>query len=356
MKTKVLITGGCGFVGSSLALMAQAKYPNWDIICFDNLRRRGSELNIPRIRQAGIEFIHGDIRLSSDLAQLPGFDVLIDASAEPSVLAGIEGSVDYVVDTNLGGTINCLNLARKFKAQFVFLSTSRVYPIQALENIRYEERESRLEISDRQQIPGISTAGISEEFPLEGYRSLYGASKLASELMIQEFNHLFDVKTIVNRCGVITGPWQMGKVDQGVVVLWAARHFWQLPLKYIGYGGTGKQVRDVLHVEDLFRLVDYQIQNADSINGQTYNVGGGAANSLSLLELTSICREIVGRETEIGAEQQNRPADIPIYISDNHKIGVDAGWKPEISTQEIVQDVFSWINKNEIALKPILAH
>jgi len=186
MKTKVLITGGCGFVGSSLALMAKAKYPNWDIICFDNLRRRGSELNIPRIRQAGIEFIHGDIRLSSDLAELPGFDVLIDASAEPSVLAGIEGSLDYVVDTNLGGTINCLNLARKFKAQFVFLSTSRVYPIQALENIRYEERESRLEISDRQQIPGISTAGISEEFPLEGHRSLYGASKLASELMIQE--------------------------------------------------------------------------------------------------------------------------------------------------------------------------
>jgi len=355
MKSKIVITGGCGFVGSSLALMAKAKYPTWEIICFDNLRRRGSELNIARLNKAGIEFIHGDIRIKSDLDQVKGFDVLIDAAAEPSVLAGIEGSLDYVVDTNLGGTINCLNLARKFKAQFVFLSTSRIYPIKNLESIEYEEGENRLLIKDNQRIPGISQKGISEDFPLDGYRSPYGASKLASELMIQEFNHLFDLQTVVNRCGVITGPWQMGKVDQGVVVLWAARHFWQVPLQYIGYGGTGKQVRDALHIEDLFRLVDHQIQNADSVNGHTYNVGGGSANSFSLMELTSFCQEITGNETDVSSVDETRAADVPIYISDNSKIREATGWNPEIGVEQIVRDVWSWIARNEIALKPILA-
>ncbi len=355
MLTKILITGGCGFVGSGIALRLKEKHPSWQITCLDNLKRRGSELNIPRLTKAGIEFTHGDIRQPTDLARVPGIDVLVDTSAEPSVMAGIAGSLEYVVDTNLGGTINCLNLARKYKAQFVFLSTSRVYPIQSLEGIEYEESNTRLVISDVQKIPGISVEGISEDFPLDGYRSPYGASKLASELMIHEFHHLFDLSTVINRCGVITGPWQMGKADQGVIVLWAARHFWEIPLKYIGYGGTGKQVRDALHIEDLFKLVEYQIQHADSINGQTFNVGGGSTNSVSLLELTTLCQEISGRATDISGESQNRPADIPIYISDNNKIAGATGWGPEISIEDSVRDVFFWIENNEIALRPILA-
>ncbi len=351
----ILITGGAGFVGSNLALRLKEKYNSYKIVCLDNLKRRGSELNLPRLKEAGIDFVHGDIRCKEDLHFDQIFDCIIDASAEPSVLAGIQSPVEQVVNNNLLGTVNCLELAKNHKASFIFLSTSRVYPIALLEQAAFNEEGSRFVWKDDQTIPGISSKGITEDFPLQGSRSFYGATKLASELLIQEYHSLAGLKTIVNRCGVITGPWQMGKVDQGVVVLWVARHLFKEKLSYFGYGGEGKQVRDILHADDLFRLVDWQMHHLDKVNGQFFNVGGGAGCSVSLMELTKLCRQYTGNNIAIGKEKENRVADIRIYITDNKKIKQLSGWEPQYTVPRIIEEIAGWIKANEKILKPILS-
>lgn len=354
MTKTILLTGGAGFVGSSLALSLKQNYPQYSVLALDNLKRRGSELNLSRLRQAGVEFFHGDIRNAEDFGVLPSVDVLIEASAEPSVLAGVEGTPDYVVNTNLMGTVNCLNFAVRHRSDFIFLSTSRVYPIEKIEQIEFTEAETRFQISPDQTLQGVSEKGISEMFTLEGYRSLYGATKLCSELLIQEYNHFYNLKTVVNRCGVLTGAWQMGKVDQGVVVLWMARHFWKQSLQYIGYGGAGKQVRDILHVDDLYHLVDYQIHHIDKSNNQTYNVGGGLETSVSLLELTQLCQEITGTKIEIQSVPENRQADIRIYVTDNSNVTAATGWQPQISVREILENIYRWIVDHQETLQYVL--
>lgn len=350
----VLITGGAGFVGSNLAIQLKQKYPQYTITCLDNLKRRGSELNLPRFRAHNINFVHADIRNPEDLSTIEPFDVLLDASAEPSVLAGITSPVAQVVNNNLLGTVNCLELAKKHQAAFIFLSTSRVYPIQTLEKLNFTETDTRFEWSDQQSIAGVSSKGVTEDFPLEGSRSFYGATKLASELLIQEYHALSNLKTVINRCGVITGPWQMGKVDQGVVVLWVARHFWKKKLGYIGYGGSGKQVRDMLHIQDLFELIDRQIHQIDDWNGKMFNVGGGRDISFSLYELTQLCEQVTGNQIDISQEPVTRPADLRIYLTDHSKVTNFADWRPKTSPLQIIQDVFEWLKAHEQDLKPIL--
>ena len=350
----ILITGGAGFVGSSMALLLKTKYPSYEIYVLDNLKRRGSELNIPRLKAANIHFVHGDIRNKEDFDGLPKIDLILEASAEPSVLAGIDSTPDYLINTNLSGTINCLNFATKNKSDFIFLSTSRIYPIETIESINFTEATTRFEIAEQQTIKGFSKNGISEDFPLDNYRSLYGTTKLASELFIQEYKQFFGLKTVINRCGVLTGPWQMGKIDQGVVVLWIAKHFWNQPLSYIGYGGTGKQVRDMLHTDDLFRLIDWQMHHLDEINGEIFNVGGGTEISLSLNEMTTLCEEITGNKIPIKQVPENRTADIRIYITDNSKVTAKTGWKPQISPKQIFSEIYEWIKENEQQLASIL--
>jgi CDP-paratose 2-epimerase len=351
----ILITGIAGFVGSSLALLLKASYPAYEIYGMDNLKRRGSELNLPRLKEKGIHFFHGDIRNKEDFFDIPAVDCIIECSAEPSVLAGIDSPPDYLIHTNFNGTINCLNFAAKHKAQFIFLSTSRIYPINRIEQIVITENEKRFDIATQQAFAGISGKGISEQFPLEGYRSLYGASKLSSEYFVSEYNQYCGIKTVINRCGVIAGPWQMGKIDQGVAVLWMAKHFWNQKLAYIGFGGQGKQVRDMLHVKDLYTLIDFEIHHADQVNGAIYNAGGGLENSVSLLELTDICSDITGNTIEIARIAETRQADIMSYITDNTKITSETGWKPEHSIHSIFEDIYSWLKANEQQLKPILA-
>ena len=301
-----------------------------------------------------MEFIHGDIRSKEDFDALPAVDTVIEASAEPSVLAGLDGTPDYLINTNLFGTVNCLNYALKHKAAFIFLSTSRVYPIKALETLNFVEEETRFALADEQPVPGASAKGIAENFPLDGARSLYGTTKLASELLIQEYNEFYNLKTVINRCGVITGPWQMGKVDQGVMVLWVAKHYFQQQLGYFGYGGTGKQIRDMLHVADLYRLIDWQLHNLDKVNGEIFNAGGGLESSASLQELTEICQAVTGHTIPIKAVAETRTADIRLYVTDNTKVTQLTGWKPEIGIKQIVAEIAEWLKENEADLGPIL--
>lgn len=349
----VLVTGGAGFVGSNLAIKLKERHPEMRVSALDNLKRRGSELNIPRLREAGVEFVHGDVRNKEDLSNLE-IGLILECSAEPSVLAGYDGSPEYLLNTNLVGTLNCLELSRRQGAGVVFLSTSRVYPIRALGGLRYEEDESRFVLCDEQPYPGASRHGIAEDFPLEGARSLYGATKLASEMFVEEYRAAYGIKTVVNRCGVITGPWQMGKVDQGVFALWMARHYSGGELSYFGYGGTGKQVRDFLHVADLFELVDAQIQDLDLFDGQTFNVGGGLKNSLSLLESTYLCEQITGKRIPIHPHPETRVADVPLYISDHRKITQLCGWQPSRGPKQTLSDIYYWIRENENLVRATL--
>lgn len=350
----ILITGGAGFVGSNLALKLKADYPETNITVLDNLKRRGSELSLKRLKAVGIEFVHGDIRNREDLV-FEKVDLLLECSAEPSVLAGIGSSPDYLMNTNLVGTLNCLEVAREHNAASVFLSTSRVYPISYINGLKFDESETRFNILDNQEIPGASSKGIAENFPLDKARSLYGTTKLASELVVAEYVDTYGMKAIVNRCGVITGPWQMGKIDQGVFVLWVAKHYFNQPLSYIGYGGEGKQVRDFIHIDDLYRAIKLQLNNFEDYNAGTFNIGGGLENSVSLQELTAICQEVTGNKVNIASVKEDRPADLRFFITDSTKFLKQSGLTWENNAKKTVQDIYEWIRDNEADLKPILA-
>jgi len=345
------VTGGAGFVGASLCAGLAARHPDWELVALDNLRRRGSELNLPRLREAGVVFVHGDVRAPDDLARLARVDAVVECSAEPSVLAGPD---DDVVGTNLIGAYHCLELARRHRAQLVFLSTSRVYPLAALGALRLRETDTRFELEDEQATPGASAAGIAEDFPLVGARTFYGATKLAAEHLITEYAESYGLSAAVLRCGVIAGPWQMGKSDQGVFSHWLLAHHFGRPLAYIGYGGTGKQVRDLLHVDDLVELVEAQVLDPGHWAGTTFNAGGGRAGSLSLREATALCRELTGREVPVEPQPEGRPGDVPVYVSDCARLFAHTDWRPRHGPREALADTLRWIEAHADALRAAL--
>jgi CDP-paratose 2-epimerase len=236
----------------------------------------------------------------------------------------------------------------------MFLSTSRVYPIEPQNRLNVVEGETRFELTAEQPFPGVSGAGISEAFPLDGARSIYGATKLASELLLEEYRATYGLRTIVNRCGVLAGPWQMGKVDQGVFTLWVLSHLLGRPLRYIGYGGTGKQVRDLLHVRDLFELLSLELGRMDELSGSVFNVGGGRGVSLSLCETTRLCSDITGRSVPVESVAENRFADVPIYLTDTAKVAALTGWAPRTSAAKIIEEIDGWARERLPALEAAL--
>ena len=352
--TRILVTGGAGFVGANVSIALATGDPAREVIALDSLKRRGSELNLPRLREAGVRFVHGDVRSPADLQRAGEIDALVECSAEPSALAGLDGGTEFVVQTNLLGAYNCLELARRAGAQLVFLSTSRVYPVEPLNALAYVEGDTRFELADDQPFSGASSRGVSEDFPLRGHRTLYGATKLSAELLIAEYAASFGLPAVVNRCGVIAGPWQMGKVDQGVYTHWMLSHYFGWDLSYIGYGGTGKQVRDLVHVQDLADLIEEQLLRPADWSGITVNVGGGREISLSLREATEICAEMTGNRIEIGSIHENRAGDMPVYLSDCRYLYDRTGWRPRRDAHRILSDVFDWIHGNEAAVRTAL--
>jgi CDP-paratose 2-epimerase len=344
---KVLITGGAGFVGSNLAVSLAARHPEWEIVALDNLYRRGSKLNLPRLEEAGVEFIEGDVREPGDLGKVTRIDAIVECSAEPSVMSGVDGDTGYLVHTNLTGAYNCLELARRDSAFFVFLSTSRVYPVAPQVDLKLEEAETRFELAAEQEVRGVSPAGISEDFPLDGARTLYGATKLAAELLVEEYRASLGVPAVIDRFGVIAGPWQMGKVDQGVFTHWMLAHYFRNPLSYIGFGGHGKQVRDLLHALDLVDLVERQLLDPAKWDGRTVNAGGGRECSLSLLETTAICQKLTGNEVPITPVAETRQGDVPIYLSDCARLFELDEWRPRRSAEQVLADIHEWIAADE---------
>lgn len=351
----ILVTGGAGFIGSALAIALRTRYPSTSVVAFDSLRRRGSELNLPRLREAGVTFVHGDVRCRADLLALePAPNLIIEASAEPSAQAGYGQSPEYVIDTNLLGCAHCLELARRARSDFIFLSTSRVYPHSLVNQLAFHEDNTRFQLDSRQSLPGASQFGVSEDFGLEGPRTMYGATKLASELLIHEFADMYGLRCVIDRCGLVTGPWQMAKTDQGVFALWMAAHFFRRPLRYIGFGGEGKQVRDFLHVDDLVNLVTLQIAAIDQYAGKVFNAGGGADFTLSLLECTQLCRDITGNTIPLEHDPKTRAGDVRIFVTDRRKISAVADWRPTRSAAATLAGIYDWLKREENRLRDVL--
>lgn len=353
---RILVTGGAGFVGSSLGLTLKEKYPKSKIFAFDSLRRRGSELTLPRLKKAGIEFVHGDVRIMQDIQDIGGVDLIVDCAAEPSVAAGLDGSTQFLVDTNLGGTVSLLELAKKSKSVFMLMSTSRVYPFKVLNGLPFEETPTRFHFTGKTEIPGLSSKGVSEDFPMQGTRTLYGATKLASEMLLEEYATTFSFPYIINRCSVIAGPWQMGKVDQGFLVLWVARHIFGGTLKYTGFGGKGKQVRDLIHVRDLGELLLKQLDSLSTVSGEVFNIGGGADRMTSLLELTQTVQDITKNKIEISSSPETHMNDCIYFCADNSKAEKMLSWSPKATVKDLVIDIYNWISSHKDELKGVLGN
>ena len=349
----VLVTGGAGFVGSAIARRLAAPAVGATVVALDNLHRRGSELNVPLLAAAGVEFVNGDVRRAEDLS-LGGraIDVIVECAAEPSVMAGYDGGSRYVLDANLGGLMNCLELARERGARIVFLSTSRVYPVERVNALTVRETATRFVLEEQPGVFGASAEGISESFSLHGVRTLYGATKLAGELLLAEYG-AFGVEWLIDRFGVIAGPGQMGKVDQGVFALWMSRFVFGGTLRYQGWGGAGKQVRDVLHIDDACDLVLAQLAAWPTMKGRALNAGGGLVNSLSLAETTALCEEITGKRLELSSDLATHPSDVRVFITDHRVLTKALGWTPTRSARTVLEDLHRWMTSNAAMLAPV---
>ena len=334
---KILITGGCGFVGSNIAFFLKKKLKNTKIYSLDTLIRKGSKSNKNRLEKIKIYNYKIDIADNGKLKKLKKFDLVIDCCAEPAIEAS-KKDPDKVFNTNLVGTFNILKKCLKDKSNLIFLSSSRVYSINNLKNL-FKNKNFKKPIK-RKKI-------INEIFPTSEASSLYGFTKLASEKLIKEFFFKTNLRYIINRFGVIAGPWQFGKQDQGFVTLWLANHFFKKKLNYIGYGGHGNQVRDILHIDDVCKIILIQIKNFKKINNDTFNIGGGVKNSISLVELTKICKKLTRNNIFFGKKPKTSIFDVPYYISDNRKVLKIYNWKPIKSVDQILKDIYLWLINNK---------
>lgn len=337
---KILITGICGFVGSVLALELKRRMEGVELLGLDNLSRPGSEQNRRSLQQQGIRFLHGDVRNPSDLEALPKTDWVIDAAANPSVLAGVSeaASSRQLMEHNLIGTLHLLEYCKRHGAGVVMLSTSRVYSLARLRALPLDTRDNAfIPRWAGAAEPGLSAQGVTEAFSTQPPLSLYGAAKLASELLALEYGAAFGLPTHINRCGVLAGAGQFGKADQGIFSFWIHSYCRRRPLKYIGFDGAGSQVRDALHPRDLAALVAVQLRHPEK-SGKILNLGGGLANSLSLAQLSRWCAGRFGAHA-VQAEPANRRFDVPWLVLDSNRASLEWDWKPLTPLDSILEEI-----------------
>lgn len=342
---RILITGICGFVGSTLVKAFCRQLPDYEIIGIDNLSRSGSWLNKASLQELGIKVFHGDIRVASDVDSLPQSDWVIDAAANPSVLAGVDGKTSsrQLVQHNLQGTINLLEYCKCHSAGFALLSTSRVYSIPALSALDVVEVNDAFQpVADQPFVTGLSAAGVAEGYSTQPPVSLYGSTKVTSEHLALEYGSTFGFPVWINRCGVMAGPGQFGHPAQGIFAFWIHSFREQRPLKYIGFGGHGYQVRDCLHPKDLISLLGQQFSEPLNTNKpRVLNLSGGVKNSMSLKQLSNWCEERFGANEVIQTDTE-RPFDIPWMVLDSTKAEAVWGWQPQTNIHEVLNDIASF--------------
>ena len=336
---KILITGGCGFVGSNLALFLKKK--GFTVHTLDNLTRKGSTYNSNLLKKQKIKNYKINISNIKKIKSLPKYDLILDCCAEAAVEIS-KNDFDKVINTNLIGTINILKKSKNDKSKIIFISSSRIYPLEEMNKIiKNKNLKSKIKISKM----------FSEKDKIIGPKTIYGLTKLCSEMLIEEFSYAYQLKYLINRCGVISGPLQFGKQDQGFVSLWIWRHLNKKKLSYIGYGGYGNQIRDVLHIDDLSELILLQIKNINKINNKLFTVGGSKTSYTSLSQLTKLCQKITGNKIKMGKVSKTSSYDIPYYLSDNTHVSNTYRWKPKRNINQVVMDTFLWLKKNKPIIK-----
>jgi CDP-paratose 2-epimerase len=354
---RILISGICGFVGSTLARELLRCGGGFAVSGFDNFVRPGSEINRTKLRRLGISVIHADVRSATDVDALPPADAIIDAAANPSVLAGVDGltSSRQLVEHNLSGTINLLEYCRSHRAAFTLLSTSRVYAIRPLESLPVVEKDLTFVPDTSVSLPsGVSREGVSEAFSTTPPISFYGSSKLASELLALEYGEIFEFPVWINRCGVLAGAGQFGRPNQGIFSFWINSWLRERPLKYIGFDGRGFQTRDCLHPRDLVPLLRKQwAEPRDSMLPRLVNVGGGPDNSISLARLSRWCEHRFGPRS-VGADPIQRQFDIPWMVLNSARAKKTWGWNVETGLDAILEEIAghaeehaSWLELSE---------
>jgi CDP-paratose 2-epimerase len=338
---KVIVSGCCGFVGSTLINALLEADPAIQIFGFDNLIRPGSYLNREPLQRRGVRLFYADLRNPSDLELLPPANWIIDAAANPSVLAAVDGrtSSRQLLEHNLFGTVNLLELAKQHGAGFILLSTSRVYSITRLATISVIPKDSAFIPASGTAMPqGLSERGVSEMFSTEPPLSLYGASKLASEAIALEYGATFGFPVWINRCGILAGAGQFGRADQGIFAYWINSYFRRRSLAYVGFDGTGFQVRDCLHPQDLVALIIRQMREPHAKKRRTLNLGGGLDHSISLAQLSNWCAKRFGYH-KITADLQPRRFDVPWLVMDTAVAATEWDWKPKTSLESILNEI-----------------
>ncbi|RTL49088.1 MAG: NAD-dependent epimerase/dehydratase family protein [Sphingobacteriales bacterium] len=340
---RILITGIAGFVGTKMAEYCRSAWPDAYIVGIDNLSRKGAVTHIPLLKAMDCVWVKGDISNRNDMEALPEVDWVIDCAANPSVLAGRANDSLPLIQDNLIGTVYILEKCKRDKAGLILISTSRVYSIATLNNLPLKNNGLAFTIDATRPLPPAITAmGVTEKCAVTAPISLYGATKLASEVMALEYHHSFGFPVWINRCGVLAGAGQLGKIDQGIFSFWIYQYLLDRPLSFIGYGGTGMQARDMLHPEDLFKLIWQQIMHPITRAPQILNVGGGLCNTMSLAELDAYCKTHIDAEKKVNRIQENRPYDIPYYCTDYTLAKDTWGWEPKHLSITILDEILKY--------------
>lgn len=335
---KIIVTGGCGFVGSNICEFL--KNLSFEVISVDNLSKIYSKLNLKRLNNLNIKNYNIDISNKNKFTKLNyKSDIIIDCCADPAVESSRKDILKNLRN-NLITTYNVLEKAKKDNSKIIFLSTSRIYPI------KDSNKKFNLFLKKKKKIL------FNEDSNIIGPKTIYGFSKLASEMLIKEYNYAFNIDYLINRCGLITGPWQFGKVEQGLVSLWLWKHLNKdHNLYYKGYNGSGNQIRDILFINDLCQLVYLQIKKFKKIKNQTFCVGGGIKNSVSLKKLTKICQEVTNNKLKIKYDLNTSIYDIPFYVTSLDKVKKYYNWYPRTDLRNGLYIILEWMKKNYTLIK-----
>ncbi|AJF60040.1 MAG: GDP-mannose 4,6-dehydratase [Candidatus Diapherotrites archaeon] len=338
-----LVIGGAGFIGVNLAerLLQHGK----KVVVFDNFSRKGTDKNIEWLKKnfPSVKVVKVDIR--KDLMALENSvkdaENVYHMAAQVAVTTSVTNPREDF-EINALGTFNVLEAMRKTEsnAMLVFASTNKVYG--ALEQVEIEETAKRFDFKKLKK-------GVSEEMPLD-FHSPYGCSKGAADQYVRDYNRIYGLNTVVMRQSCIYGKRQFGIEDQGWVAWFSIA---TLLNKKITLYGNGKQVRDVLDVRDLVDAFELVVKNKKKTTGEIFNVGGGPANAISLLEFLEILEHKLGKKISY-KKAGERPGDQPVYISNNKKIEKTLGWTPKISYKKGINDLVEWITQNKETIKEVL--
>lgn len=340
----IVITGGAGFIGCNAAAYYLRKKA--DVVIFDNLSRKNTDKNLSWLKGLGgsLTYIKGDVRSVKDTGKLISFlasaDAVLHLAAQVAVTTSVTNPREDF-DINALGTFNMLEAMRAAgsRAKFIYSSTNKVYG--GMEDVRVVEKNTRYEYAD---LPH----GASEERPLD-FHSPYGCSKGAADQYVHDYNRIYGLDTVVMRQSCIYGPRQFGVEDQG----WVAWFIIATVLgKKLALYGDGKQVRDLLYVDDLIRAYDMAILSGSKTRGKIYNIGGGPANTLSVWqEFGPMLERLFGREIPVTREDW-RPGDQKIFVADIRKAKKEFGWEPTIGVDDGIKRLYEWITANKTLFRP----